>query len=389
MILPVNKIENIYSDNRSNHYTLKKIKNNIYKVIEDDFEVKYVPESDQYLINKDTFWNPVNGDAFTHIDKTNYTSMQGTSFIYCYAHYLPVPPLNKVSIELRKFLTDVWERKFEATSGKPKKETMGWIYTFIYLKKNQNTKKLLEENQNLLIINKLVSFSEDKPAKIQIGWAIPPENKKEDDIQKLYTMMNNENKDISNSAYRALNRGYYYYTINKELIHPEKRIILNIAPNEMLATIKKLWPIVKHSKIVSSMKFSGPYSAAKKNDSILIYAMNGNDSELNNLLTDIQNIAITTENLLPNMITEVDKGIGLADEPKVGKEKQISFGMKRVILAFMALSKATTLDEMITIGTTYFQQTGINVENPASETGIEPNPEIQFEMEMLAQLWNA
>jgi hypothetical protein len=378
------EIKNAFTDNRSNYYTFIKIDNNRYRLVEEDCYLEYLPHSDQYLVAENTFWDPLSGDAFFYIDGMNYNSMFDIPFIYSYDNYLSVPSLDKVSLELINFLTEVWQQKDIATTDKNLKASLEWVYAFIYLKEEKNTKK--EPKDNLSIIKDLVKFTEDKLVKMQVEWSIPPNNKKEKNIQKLYEMMcNKENTDVNKAASKALNNGYYYCTINKDLLKADQRIVLNVAPSELLNALEKLWSIVNKSKAVRSMKFAGPATASKKIDNIIIYTING--IELQNLLDDIYDAKIATVNLLPSLIHELKPGIGIADEPRKIDETKISFGTKRVILATMALLKATTLEDMITLGTTYFQQAGINVENPAYDTQIVPNPAIQVEMQPFSEIW--
>ncbi len=372
-----------YRDNRGGPYLLRSLGNDTYEVVQDGFAVTHNPNTDQYLIGgNDVYWDPLTGDAFEHISGRNYRSMFDTNFIYTQGYYHPVP--TEINATLTNFLDQIWALRANINELGGTKAKLNLIYSMVYSKSASNTKVAPEHKSPT--IGTLVQFSKGKNAHLQFGCPIPPSNERVSDIQLLYKMLNYEpyTENVKIAAYNGLSRGYYYYQIRD--VPATTRIILNVAPTSVPAALNTLWPIVSHSLLVQGMKAGGPVAAAQKLDSIIIYANRGQGFD--QLLHAIQNAGIATVNLLPGLVTEQAVGIGLADEPNAVNDTNISFGQKRIILAFMALRRANSQEEMRTLGATFFQQAGINTGSPANETGIEPNTGVQAELGELLAIMN-
>ena len=371
-------IKGIYIDNRSKNYSLKKIENNLYKVIEDEFYILYIIASDQYLIAENIYWDPISGNSFYHINGMNYKSMFNIPFIYSYGEYQLIPDTNNISTDLKNFLTQIWNQK--KTIEVAMEEELKMVYYSIYSKSKQNTKSVPNEENTINIINEMVSFSNNKTSRTQSECILNFNSQKEnnivvDNIIQLHKFCKNQDKTISSKAFNGLYNNYYCYLIGKDEKSTRSRIILNVEPKVVPDALNKLWPILQNNSLVHSIKAGGPLIAAKKLDSIVIYAKNKNG--FNDLLSKIINANIPTVNLLPFMINEVAPGIGTADEPEMIDGLSISFGQKRVILALMAHYQSDTLQEMITLTSIYFEQAGISSIDPSKETGRLPNTKIQ------------
>ena len=372
-----------FRDHRGGAYTLQALGNNQYTVIEDNITVEHTG-ADQYLMaGDDIFWDPLTGDAFRHLGGRNYRSMAGADFIYTQGYYHPVP----VAVDggLNAFLDQVWALRGEVAVQVGLRQKLNHIYNQVYSKSAQNTKAAPVHKSPT--ISALVNFSAGKNAHLQFGWPIPPDNVREYDIQKLYEMMTYEpyTQEVQVAAYNGLCRGYYYFLINGG-VAPTARIILNVDPTGVPGALGTLWPIVSVSPLVQGMKAGGPVAAAQKLDSIIIYAQRGLGFDA--LLHAIQTAGIATVNLLPGLVAEQAAGIGVADEPGAVAGTAISFGQKRVILAYMALTRAGSQDDMRRLGATFFQQAGINTLSPANETGLGPNAGIQNELSQLLTIMN-
>jgi len=380
----ISAVANLYRDNRGGAYTLRWLGGNYYQVVNDGFVVLHT-DADRYLMaGNNIYWDPVTGGAFKHLGGRCYLSMSQTTFVYSQGYYHPVPIV--AHPELRDFLDRVWKLRDKVLKQWPINRALHLIYSEVYSKEGQNTKKVPEHKSPT--IHKLVTFSLGKRAQIQFGCLIPLEQPTVVfDIQELYNMMTGFlDPQIKYAAYMGLSSGYYYFTINSE-VKPNARIILNVAPDEVPGALDKLWPIVSASPLVQGMKAGGPIAAAQKLDSIIIYV--NKEDGFRMLLTNIQHAGIPTVDLLPELVVRQSEGIGTADEPRKLDDKFISFGQKRVILAYMALKRADSQEMMRILGATYFAQAGIDVVNPSQEIGGLTNPGIGTEFRYLLALMNA
>ncbi len=384
MLIPTEKY-GIYKDHRNDCFTFKQIGENRYKVVQDDFYIQYISASDQYLIAENNYWDPVSENVFIQINGMNYNSMFEIPFIYSYGYYLPVPEVKNISSELVDFLSNIWSQQQNMDISSTLKSRLNNAYHFIYSKLDQNTKKNIADGECLDFINNIVLFSKDKTVNLQFKLIIPDQNIMSDDLFKILNLIKKGTEEVRGLALNNLLSNYYYFTLSNEVWNTT-RIILNVAPMLVMEALDKLWPILKkYSSVVHSIKAGGPFIAAKKIDSIIIYAKS---NQINALLEEIKNAGIITENLLPAMITEFAKGIGVADEPRMIGNTSISFGQKRVALAILAYSKINTLNEMINMGAIFFRQGGVSIEDPNKENKLIPNKDIQSDLLKIITQWN-
>jgi len=375
-------IDEQYRDSRGGPFTLQALGDSRYQVVNEPFSVRHLPATDRYLMaGDDIFWDPLTGDAFTHTGGINYLSMSNDPYVYSHGYYMPDPA---ASVPLTAFLARIWGLRNAIGMIDDVRARLNMIYNIVYSKRADNAKQApLHKSPT---ISALVNFSAGKNAHLQFGVAMP-NGDRVSEIQKLYQMMTYEpyTEEVKMAAYQGLSRGYYYYLINGGVV-PDTRIILNVSPTAVPAALTTLYPIVSHSDLVQGMKAGGPVAAVQKLDSIIIYAARGDGFQ--DLLDAITGAGIATIDLLPGLTAEQAQGIALADEPAAVGGVNISFGQKRVILAYMALSRSNSAQMFGSLARAYFQQAGIDTGNAAEELDAPHNPAIENELGQLLGVMN-
>ena len=394
MPVPIAGTEDQFRDNRPSqgNYTLTSLGNGYYEVNDHGatYTVEYFPGSDQYKMaleggGSEYFWDPVTGIAFKYIDGRTYEA-GGNSFIYSKGYYHQVP--DNVDGRLDNFLDQVWALRDLIRAQPGLKDKLYVIYDNVYSKKRNNNKAAPALDNSLHLIRDLVAFSVGKNAHLQGGVIIPEGIGNVTDIRQLYELMNSNrnHQSIRDAAYQGLNIGYYYFLIN-QAIAANVRVILNVVPENVPAALRTLWPIVSASELVQGMKAGGPAAAARKLDSIIIYVRRGDG--LPALLAQIERAGIATVNLLPGMVSEQSAGIGVAADPRPIRRTLISFGEKRSILAYMALDRANSQEELRRIGATFFRLAGIDTTNASQETDDAPDASVLQTLEELLTIMRA
>lgn len=356
-------------------------------------DLTYLPDTDQYLVAEDTYWDPVTGDALSYLGNNVYQGMDGASrFGYVRGRYVAIAgdadnaPEPALAADLRNLIDRIWHIRDTVLAQEGAKAQIDYIYTRLY---SNGGKPQLADGGKMAVAEQLVDFAAGKEAHLQGKFKIPPDNKVVNGIDDLHRHTAEAfSNAVQDAAWKALFKGYYYFRINTA-VAPNTRIVINASPANVPENLNRLYPILgTYNAIVSAVKAAGPQTAAQKIDSIVVYA-NGtaNAGAWQNLLTAVRQAGLATVNAVPGLTEQVDPGIAVADEPPRVEGRSISFGQKRVILAYMALTRATSKLQFTTLVGEFFEDAGIDTGRPARERAQARNPAVVAELaDLLAQL---
>lgn len=350
-------------------------------------DLTYLPDTDQYIMAEDVYWDPETGDALDFLGNNLYRGMDGQStFSYVRGHYVAVQgqAVQEPALagDLTAFIDDIWSIRAAVGQQVNTKAKIDYIYTRIY---SQGQKQVPNDPAKQQIVADLVGFSAGKNAHLQGGFAVPPGNEVVRDIDQIYRYTGIPySAAMMTAAWRALFKGYYYYRINNGAA-ANTRLIVNCTPQNVAATLATLYTVVAQHQIVQAIKAAGPATAAQKVDSIVIYAdRTGDPQAWQALLQAIGQTQIATVNAVPGLTEELAQGLAVADEPAQVGGRSISFGQKRCILAYMALARSGSKAQFTTLLAEFFEDAGIDTGHPAREKANHvPNPQVQAELGVL------
>lgn len=352
-------------------------------------DLTYLPDTDQYLIAQDTYWDPATNDVLNYLGNNVYEGMDGASrFGYLRGRYVAIAgdadnaPEPALAADLRNLIDGIWNIRDAVLAEDGAKAQIDYIYTRLY---SNGGKPQLDDGGKRAVVEQLVGFAAGKAAHLQGRFKIPPDNEVLNGIDDLYRYTAEAFSDaVQAAAWKALFKGYYYFRIN-DMAAPNSRIVINASPANVPANLNTLYPILgTYNAIVSAVKAAGPQMAAQKIDSIVVYANRTADAGAwQNLLTAIRQAGLATVNAVPGLTEQVDPGIAVADEPPQVQGRSISFGQKRVILAYMALTRATSKLQFTTLVGEFFEDAGIDTGRPARERAQAHNPRTVAELAYL------
>jgi hypothetical protein len=354
-------------------------------------DLLYLPDTDQYTVAEDTYWDPETGDILESLGNNLYMGMDGEStFSYIRGHYVAVQGQGvqepALAGDLTAFIDDVWGIRGQVAQQGNTKARIDYIYNLIY---SRGQKQAPNNPAMQQIVENLVGFSAGKNAHLQGRFPIPPDGEITQDIAQLFQYTEGFYSDqVQTAAWRALFKGHYYYRINDGAA-ANTRLIVNCTPQNVPATLATLYAVVAQHQIVQAIKAAGPAMAAQKVDSIVIYAdRTGDPQAWQALLQAIGQTQIATVDAVPGLTEPLAQGLAVADEPPQVGGRSISFGQKRCILAYMALYRSGSKAQFTTLLAEFFEDAGIDTGHPARERANHvPNPQVQAELgTMLAKL---
>jgi hypothetical protein len=376
----------VKGETRNNDVALQVMGDNWYRELNNDIEVEYLPETDQYRLGNGNYWDPVANQILISSDNNVYTSEDGNhSYNYVRGRYIPVGDANidgepVISGELTNFLTSIWGVGGVVRALPDSRSKMNYIYSKFYAK-NGGTKAAPLHSSPL--IADMVRIAAAHGGHVQFGVNIPDVGVIEDPSAiHRYMRLDVGTEQQRIAAYTGLANCYYYFRVGNA---PARvRIIINTSPAQTPGEFEKVYAIVSaYADVVADIKVAGPMAAAKKMDSMVMYLNNGSP-RFQTFIDALVARGIATVNELPAMIRSLSGGIGYAHEPPVVPGLNglhlggttISFGEKRVILAFMAFERSSTLNQFKYLAAQFFEDAGIDTGNPHREKGVTRSPTV-------------
>ena len=336
--------------------------------------MRYVAETDQYLLARNTFWDPVTADAYAPLGQGLYESMFGDLTTYRDGRYVSLAPL-------RDFLAGIWERRAALEDGVTK-EALDVLYTGVY--SGVDRPKPGHLTAMLQDIARWVLGLHGRP---QDRYELLGETTS--DLSTALAILedpgSHDEKD-RNAAYFMLAKNYFFLYVGGD-VALNRRIIVNAAPADVLGVAQRVYDVVKdYPKAVGRMKFAGPITAQTKADSVLVYCDSGGEGygEMQQRL--LERVAGRTAEGVPALSLALGTGVAIGDQPR--DEAGLTFGQKRVGLAVIALEHSNeSLDAFVRTAFVFFRTGGIDPAAPHREHGGPTDPRIIAKLGKLKEIW--
>jgi len=327
-------------------------------------EVFYESKTDQYVFGEGNYWDPVTKAQLVPRGHNLYDSLDGnTHYNYVRGRYVVAVEGANVAAEpaldgaLTTFITAIWGARTILNAIHTPRERLKYIYNHFY---SHGGGSKIAPAHSTPLIETMVGIADSRGGEIQGGARIPLGGTTFEDTRspaRLLHYLRTGNDDQRRVAYDKLAGAYYYFRLGTTA--PNRRIIINTAPANTPAEFVKVYNIVNaYQDVAVDIKVGGPLAAAQKQDSMVMY-VNGNAGRFQTMVDALVGGGIVTVDELPAMIRALGAGIGYAHDPAPVKGVNISFGEKRVILAYMAFERSSSLEQFTYLAGQFFEDAGI------------------------------
>ena len=335
-----------------------------YTEMNSDTELFYHPNTDQYTVGEGNYWDPVTTTELVPRGHNVYDSLDGnTHYNYVRGRYVVAVEGANVAAEpaldgaLTTFINAIWGARTILNAIHTPRERLKYIYNHFY---SHGGGSKVAPAHSTPLIETMVGIANSRGGEIQGGAKIPLGGTAFEDTRspaRLLHYLRTGNEGQRKVAYDKLAGAYYYFRLGTAA--PNRRIIINTAPANTPAEFVKVYNIVNaYQDVAVDIKVGGPLAAAQKQDSMVMY-VNGNAGRFQTMVDALVGGGIVTVDELPAMIRGLGAGIGYAHDPAPVKGVNISFGEKRVILAYMAFEKSSSLEQFTYLAGQFFEDAGI------------------------------
>ena len=349
---PVPLVDRRYVDDRWGH-VLEKIGSITYRDTTTDDYYFYEVATDQFVDagNTDRYYDPQRNQYLLHLFGQVYEN-EAEDQAYFYDGHLYLP----VAQPLVNFAGEVWRNRATIAGRPTVKSAIDWIYTQLYERASGQVPPHISLGGPVAGLAQLA---------VQRGAHLQGSQTSIKDLWRAWT----EDKDVG--AFEKLAKGYYYFRFREGAFR--SRVVLNVAAASVHTEFKKLLPVLQAFEIVVDAKVAGPTGCQRNLDCIVIYLSTTNAEQIAAFTEALHEIGVEGVGENPALLAPVRVGVATGHEPPQVEGRSISFGQKRSILAYHALTLGGGADatwaEFFPAFLRQFTNAGVNLERPNEETG--------------------